>query len=368
MGTSEIKISPPRIVAWEVTRTCMMSCCHCRAGASNKHYEGELSTEECFKVIDSLAECGISILILTGGEPMVRDDIYEIVTYSKEKGLRVVMAPCGLLLNIENCRKLLSSGISRISLSLDGANERTHDFFRGMSGAFSKLIEGIKAAKETGLSFQINTTITKSNLGELPDIYELTLKLGAVSFHPFLLVPTGRGKELAEDIVEGVEYEKALHWIYEKQLTSQIPIKPTCAPHYYRIVAQHARDGNKIKAKEESIRSLDTLTKGCLGGLEKGFCFISHTGIVQICGFLPVEAGNLRKSNFNFRTIWENSPLLLEIRNIDGYHGKCGVCEYKMVCGGCRARAFAIKGDYLGEEPFCFYKPIGKGYERIQEE
>ncbi|MCX7725471.1 MAG: SPASM domain-containing protein, partial [Chitinispirillaceae bacterium] len=161
-------------------------------------------------------------------------------------------------------------------------------------------------------------------------------------------------------IVEGVEYEKSLHWIYEKQLSSPIPIKPTCAPHYYRIVAQRKRDSVKTLSTEKPSHSLDTLTKGCLGGLENGFCFISHTGAIQICGFLPIEAGNLRKTNFDFKTIWENSPFLLEIRNIDSYHGKCGFCEYRKICGGCRARAFAIKGDHLGEEPFCFYKPSGK--------
>ncbi|MCX7726148.1 MAG: radical SAM protein, partial [Chitinispirillaceae bacterium] len=201
MSEVKRKISPPRLVAWEVTRKCIMSCRHCRAAATGKCYEGELSTEECFKVIDSLANYGVSILILTGGEPMLRQDIYDIASYSKEKSLRVVIAPCGLMLDKESCRRLIDVGISRISLSLDGATERTHDFFRGMEGAFSRLMAGIKVAKEEGLSFQINTTITKSNLGELPDIYELTLKLGAVSFHPFLLVPTGRGKELAEDIV-----------------------------------------------------------------------------------------------------------------------------------------------------------------------
>ncbi len=366
----EIKVSGTagapvlRLVAWEVTRSCVLSCRHCRAGAEKGRYSGELSTEECMKVIDSLAETGKCIVILTGGEPMLRKDIFDIALYGSKKGLRMVMAPCGTMLDGEACRKIREAGIARISLSIDGAAAATHDAFRGHDGAFDTVINAASNARESGLQFQINTTVTKSNLSELPEIFSLAVELGAVSFHPFLLVPTGRGKELSEEVLTAAEYEKTLRWIARQAKKSPIPVKPTCAPHYLRIVMRQEKEPNNEKVgnagSDEHFR-MDSATKGCLGGW--GFAFISHTGKVQICGFLPVEAGDLRKSGFDFNTIWRNSPLFGKLRDMNQYHGKCGVCEYWKICGGCRARAYAVSGDYLGEEPCCLYHPGGRGVE-----
>lgn len=342
-----------RLIAWEVTRTCKLNCRHCRAAAHNGPYQGELSTEECEKLLDNVAGFAKPIVILTGGDPMLRDDIYHLARYGTRHGLRMVMAPCGESLTEESCKKLTDAGIQRISLSIDGATSDSHDAFRRVNGSFQGVMNGIEAAKSAGLEFQINTTVTRMNVEELPGIFNLAEKSGAVSFHPFLLIPTGRGKELADQEIPPQRYEQVLHWIYENRQTSAMSLKPTCAPHYYRILRQREHEaGSQVKPESHG---LDAMTKGCLGG--DGFAFISHIGEVQICGFLDVKAGDIRGSGYNFEEIWNNSPLFNEIRNLDGYKGKCGYCEYREVCGGCRARAYAAHGDYLSEEPFCIYEP-----------
>ncbi len=346
----------PRIIAWEVTKQCKLNCKHCRASASDRDFSGELTTEEAFKVLDNIAKFANPIIILTGGEPMMRKDIYELAKYGTGLGLRMVMAPCGLLMNKENTIKLIKSGIKRISLSIDGANKESHDSFRQVDGAFDSVINAAKMAKQAGLEFQINTTVTKLNYTELDKILELSIDLGAVSYHPFLLVPTGRGKDIAQFEIDPEEYENVLTWIYEKIKVISIQLKPTCAPHYYRIFRQKEKQAGKNVTVE--THGLNAMTKGCLGG--QSFAFISNTGIVQICGFLDIEAGNIKNESYDFKKIWNNSDLFKQIRDIDNYNGRCGYCEYRKVCSGCRARAFASTGNYLDEEPYCVYEPKRK--------
>ena len=347
------KIYIPRLVAWEVTKKCKLNCKHCRASASDRNFSGEFSTEECFKVLDNIASFAKPIIILTGGEPMIREDIYKIAKYGGSLGLRMVMAPCGLLMNKENTLKIKESGIKRISLSIDGANSESHDSFRQVKGAFDSVITAAKIAGETGLEFQINTTVTKLNYKELDRILSLAIELGAVSYHPFLLVPMGRGKDIAQLEIEPEQYENVLTWIYKKSKEISIQLKPTCAPHYYRILRQKENEaGIKVTPK---THGLNAMTKGCLGG--QGFAFISNTGRVQICGFLEHSAGDIREESYDFKKIWNNSELFKKIRDIDNYNGKCGICEYRSFCGGCRARAFANKGNYLDSEPYCVYIP-----------
>ena len=346
---------PPRLVAWEVTRRCNLSCRHCRAAANKGPYPGELSTEKCYRIIDAIAEVGSPIVILTGGDPMMRENIYEIARYGTGKGLKMVMSPCGTLLDDENARKLKEAGIDRISLSIDGATAATHDDFRRVPGAFEEVMRGIEAARKAGIEFQINTTVTKVNLAELPDILRLAIDLGAVAFHPFLLVPTGRGKELADQELSPEQYEETLNWVYDQRGELPLNFKPTCAPHYYRILRQreHAA-GNRVTVE---THGMDAMSKGCLGG--QGFCFISYRGEVRICGFLDVECGDLNRQSFG--DVWLNSPVFKQMRDLDGYHGRCGYCEYRRYCGGCRARAYEVTGDYLGEEPYCIYQPKSRG-------
>jgi len=349
---------PPRLVAWEVTRSCNLSCRHCRAAADKGPYPGELSTEKCFQVIDEIAEVGRPIVILTGGDPMLRENIYEIARYGTDKGLKMVMSPCGTLLSDENAQKLKDAGIDRISLSVDGATARTHDDFRRVEGAFEEVMKGIESARRAGIEFQINTTVTKVNIDELPDILQLAIDLGAVAFHPFLLVPPGRGKELLQQELSPEQYEETLNWVYDQQGSVPLEFKPTCAPHYYRILRQRAHaDGLKVTPENFGMAAR---AKGCLGG--QGFCFISYQGEVRICGFLDVRCGNLKEQSFG--EVWRESPVFGEMRDLDGYHGRCGYCEYRRYCGGCRARAFETSGDYLAEEPYCVYEPKARPRKR----
>jgi heme b synthase len=349
----DANVPPLRLVAWELTRSCVLRCRHCRASATGAAGTNELSTQECMAILDSLARMGQCIVILTGGEPLLRDDGLAIARYGNDLGLRMVLATCGTLLDKPRCAALVDAGIARISVSIDGATAAVHDAFRGVTGAFDGVMRGVETAKTTGLAFQVNTTVTRSTLKDLPDIYALAVKLGAVSFHPFLLVPTGRASLMADEVISAEEYERTLNWIYDCHVSSPIAIKPTCAPHYYRIFRERERQAGATG--KPGANGLDAHTGGCLGG--RGFAFISHVGTVQICGFLQKEAGDLRSCGYDFDHIWRTSPLFGEIRAVDQYHGKCGRCEYRSVCGGCRARAFAEYNDYLGEEPQCLYHP-----------
>jgi len=342
----------PRLIAWEVTRSCVLNCVHCRAAARYGPYEGELSTEDAFRFLDDVKSFSDPIIILTGGEPMMRADIYDIAKHGTKLGLRMVMAPCGLLVTEELAQKIKDSGIMRVSLSIDGLTAEKHNAFRREKNAFEGVMKAIENFKKVGLEFQVNTTITKHNVADLPALLDMVIKLGAVAYHPFLLVPTGRGKELMDQEIPPEEYEKTLKWFYEMRDKVPIQFKPTCAPHYYRIFRQGEKEKGKTVTPES--HGFDAMTKGCMGG--QSFAFVSHTGKVQICGFLEEEAGDIKKEPFS--KIWNTSKLFLEMRDLDHYHGKCGICEYRRVCGGCRARSFAVTGDYLGPEPFCTYEPV----------
>jgi len=346
------------MVAWEVTRSCNLACIHCRAAAVHGPYAGELTTNQCLKLLDDIAAFSTPVVILTGGEPLLRTDIYEIAAYGNQKGLRMVLATNGTLVTEEVARKMIDAGIQRVSISIDGMDAESHDAFRNVPGAFTGALEGIEAMKKAGLEFQINTTITRANIDQLQDIMDLAIKLGAAAHHIFLLVPTGRGKEMAEQAISPVDYEKTLNWFYETSLNCPIQLKATCAPHYYRIYHQRkkeagARDKGIGAREKETDSPLHTMTRGCLGGVS--FCFISHTGQVQPCGYLELDCGRINEKGFE--VIWNDSPILRDLRDLNHYRGKCGRCEFIKVCGGCRARAYEITGDYLAEEPFCIYEP-----------
>ncbi len=348
----EKKGSDLRLVAWETTRNCNLNCVHCRAAATRGPYSGELDTSSAFGLLDQIAEVGNPIIILTGGEPLLRPDIFDIASYGSELGLRMVMAPNGTLITEVIANKMAESGIRRISVSLDGATREKHDRFRGVDGAFDGALKGIEMAKNAGIEFQINTTITRVNLPDIPKIQELAVKLGAVAHHIFLLVPTGRGKYIVDQEITAEEYENTLNWFYDQRDKTPLQLKATCAPHYYRILRQRAKeDGKKVTFE---THGLDAVTRGCLGGI--GFCFISHRGIVQPCGFLHVNCGDVTKTAF--ADIWNHSETFTALRAHHRLKGKCGACEYKRVCGGCRARALEATGDILAEEPLCSYQPV----------
>jgi len=340
-----------RLVAWETTRNCNLSCVHCRASATLGPYDGELDTPEGFRLLDQIAEVGQAIVILTGGEPLLRPDIFEIAAYGHRLGLRMVMAPNGTLITADIARRLAAAGIQRLSISLDGATADTHDEFRKVPGAFDGALRGIAHIKRAGIPFQINTTVTQLNLDQIPKIQQLAVELGAVAHHIFLLVPTGRGKYIVDQAISAEEYERTLNWFYDQRGRTPLELKATCAPHYYRILRQRsAQDGAPVSFQ---THGLDAVTRGCLGGI--GFCFVSHVGDVQPCGFLDTLCGNVRQASF--ADIWKHAEVFTALRDYDRLEGKCGRCEFKRVCGGCRARAFEATGDYLAEEPLCSHVP-----------
>ena len=345
----------------------------------------DLSTEEGFKLIDQIVEFSNPILVLSGGEPLYRRDIFDLATYGINKGLRLSLATNGTLIDSKMADKIRDTGFARVAISLDGGNAATHDKFRAIPGSFNKAVEGIKNLIERGVSAQINTTIAKHNYKELPEILDLALKLGVDALHTFLLVPVGCGVDIAEDqMVSADTYEEILNWFYDQSKLHPIDLKATCAPHYFRVRAERILKekkaglkptpfiphGTRLKAGhvdkvtipksggtvKASTHGLSAMTKGCLAGT--GVCFISHKGEVFPCGYLPAKAGDVRKEPF--KDIWHFSKVFGNLRNPDLLKGKCGICEFKHICLGCRARAYSATGDYLDEEPFCSYNPSGE--------
>ena len=271
------------------------------------------------------------------------------------------MGSNGTLVTEKMAAKLKDAPISRLAISLDFPAAKLQDDFRGQAGAFTAAMAGIANTRQAGIEVQINSTITRLNVFFLDELLSLALRVGAVAFHPFLLVPTGRGKGLESVELSPQQYEETLNWIYDKQaeMGDRMFFKPTDAPHYLRVMKQRQQQDSKIKSTKKSEPTsghnpVHTITRGCLAGI--GFCFISHRGSVQGCGYLDVAAGNIREQPFS--QIWASSPLFNDLRNLANIRGKCGVCEYKRICGGCRARAYEATGDYLEAEPYCVYEPI----------
>jgi AdoMet-dependent heme synthase len=395
----------PRLVFWELTKGCNLRCIHCRASATELSSPSDLSTQAARDIIDQIAEVSTPILVLSGGEPLFRSDLFQLARYGTDKGLRVALATNGTLVTREVARKIVDSGVRRVAISLDGADPLTHDTFRGIPGAFDAAITGFRNLKELGMSVQINTTIARHNAHQLPDVLELARLIGADALHTFLLVPVGCGVDIAaEQMVPPEEYERMLNWFYDRSLEGGIELKATCAPHYFRVVRQRRAAEHRsaaaaaqaaqvpqavpeaapefpsigptdmtmpgstgIELKPRGIgkgvghlgahpSDMNSMTKGCLAGT--AVCFISNQGEVYPCGYLPALAGDLKKQSF--ADIWENSVVFHELRDVNNLKGKCGCCEFRNVCMGCRARAFAATGNYLDEEPFCVYQPRAK--------
>ncbi len=351
-----LKNNIPRLIFWELTKRCNLNCLHCRAEADDIDYSGELNFDSICRVIDDIVSEYSPILILTGGEPLYRKDIFDIAAYATGKGLRVALASNGTLIDDEISKKIKDSGISRVAISIDGKSSDFHDSFRGVKGAFDSAINGVRSLVKAGVEFQINTSVTKKNVDMIDDILDLSIKEGAAALHMFMLVPVGCGIELAEsDMISAEKYEEVLGHFYDKSKTSPLEFKATCAPHYYRIIRQRAKaEGRKLTFETDGMSAV---TRGCLAGT--GVCFISHRGDVQPCGYLPLSAGNVMEQKFP--EIWKTSELFKSLRDFNALKGICGDCEYKAVCGGCRARAYYATGDYLAEEPYCLHTPVKRG-------
>jgi radical SAM protein with 4Fe4S-binding SPASM domain len=402
----------PRLIFWELTKGCNLRCVHCRASATELSSPDDLSTRAAMDIIDQIAEVSSPILVLSGGEPLFRSDIFQLARYGTDKGLRVALATNGTLVSKEVARKIVDSGVKRVAISLDGVDATTHDQFRGIPGAFDAALTGFRNLKDLGMSVQINTTIARHNAHQLPQVLALAKSIGADALHTFLLVPVGCGVDIAaEQMVPPEEYERMLNWFYDQSLTGGIELKATCAPHYFRVVRQRrAAEGHSAAAAARAALTIvdpipgsasgkpangataigptdmtmpgstgielhphsngkavgnivghpgahpsdmNAMTKGCLAGT--AVCFISNQGEVYPCGYLPALAGDLKKQAF--ADIWQNSVVFNELRDVNNLKGKCGCCEFRNVCMGCRARAYAATGNYMDEEPFCVYEP-----------
>lgn len=344
----------PRLVAWEVTRACDLACVHCRAVAQPHADPRQLSTEEAFRLVDDIATFQEPvILILTGGDPLKRPDIFEVAARASQAGLRVVMSPSGTHVTPASVRELKRVGVQRISVSLDGSTPELHDAFRQVPGAFGAATQSLAYAREAGLPFQINTTVTRHNRHDLVDMLRLAVDLGAAAWDVFMLVPTGRGKIQMEITPE--EYEETLHFVYEVSQTAPIQVKMTCAPHYKRVQVQERKRTRRAApaGPPAAAHPAHGFSRGCMAGF--GFCFVSHIGEVGGCGYLPLLAGSVRQTSLV--EVYRESPLFKSIRDANLLQGRCGICEYRALCGGCRARALGATGNYLEEEPFCTHQP-----------
>ena len=348
-------LPPLRILFWETTSACNLHCVHCRAEAQAEPLPDEMSTEVGMAFLDDLAGFAQPIMILSGGEPLARSDILGLARHSVGLGLRTCLASNGTLITRDVAQQIAEVGIARVSISLDGADAETHDTFRGIPGAYDAAMAGIRNLKACEIPFQINTTVAQHNMAELDELVTVAEQLGAAALHLFLLVPVGCGVQIVEEqMISPEDYERVLNWAYDVSQSSAMQVKVTCAPHYFRVVRQR---GGSIKGHGHPGRGgahgMSAMTKGCLAG--QAVCFVSSRGEVYPCGYLPVSAGNVRKTSL--REIWGNAEPFKLLRDPSQLKGKCGPCEYNRICGGCRARAFGAMGDFLEAEPYCTYQP-----------
>jgi len=346
----------PFIAIWEVTQACDLACVHCRASAQPDRHPLELSTSEGKALIDQIAQMQAPVFVLTGGDPIKRPDLFELIAHARSRGVRVSLTPSATpLLTRDVIARLKKAGLARLAVSMDGASAETHDAFRGMSGSFARTMDAVRWANEIGLPVQINTTFSRRNIGEIDAIVTLMENLEITLWSVFFLVPTGRGK--LNDLLNAEEFEEIFARIYSLAKTASFDIKTTEAQHYRRFLLQQRvaerKAGCQDAVAEKVADSIGRAPRGLNDG--KGFVFISHTGDVFPSGFLPLAAGNIRLQPLS--TIYRESPLFLNLRNTAKLEGKCGACEFKEVCGGSRARAYALTGNPHGEEPCCSYIP-----------
>lgn len=350
---AEKELFIPKWIAWETTGRCNLNCIHCRCDASMEAGEGDFNTEEAKALIDDIASFAKPVLVLSGGEPLIRKDIFEIASYGTEKGLRMCMATNGTMINDKVCEDMKKSGIRMVSLSLDGSTPEIHDNFRNQKGAFAGTLRGIDFLKKHEIPFLINSSFTKRNQDDIAGCYRLAKELGATAWYMFMIVPTGRGEDIMNELISAEDYEEILNWHFHQELEEpEMLMRPTCAPHYYRVTLQRAKDED-IDYERRNLSFSTGGSKGCIAA--QVIALITQTGEVQPCSYFPRSAGNVKQTSF--KEIWENSELFNSLRDFSSYKGRCGECEYVGVCGGCRARADAVYGDYLAEEPFCNYVP-----------
>lgn len=328
-------------ISWNVTKKCNLYCKHCyRESSPDEKVDNELTTEEGKKLLRDMKKANLGTIVFSGGEPLLRPDIFQLIKYACSLGIMPLMGSNGTLITPEVASRLKSSGLKAIAISIDSLNEKTHDEFRGKNGSLKKAMTGIKNAIDAGLRVQVNTTITKYNLDDIDEVMEYAKKVGSLSSHMLFLVDVGRGKKIEATQLNKKEYKDTINKIIEKDIG--IRIKPTCAPQY------------KVEALFKGISAVGG--RGCIAGIS--YCSILPNGDVHICPYTPVKVDSIREKDFD--DIWENNDTFLKLRDYNQYKGRCGSCKYIDICGGCRARAFSATGDWLEADPYCLLEDLEK--------
>ncbi|HOL73472.1 MAG TPA: TIGR04053 family radical SAM/SPASM domain-containing protein [Bryobacteraceae bacterium] len=342
----------PFLVIWEVTRACDLACVHCRASADPVRHPLELTTEEGFRLLETIREFGDPIMIFTGGDPLKRPDLFQLLEKSVQLGLRTTLSPSPTpLLTADAIAGFKRVGVARISISVDGWDAASHDNFRQVPGSFDRAIFALEEARRIGLSTQINTTVSRHNYRRLGEIADLVDRTGSDMWDVFFLVPTGRGASQQE--LNAEEFEEVFNFLYERSKTSRAVIKTTEAMHYRRYLMQRRKaEGGSNGKKHPGDNPLNRMA-GINSG--RGFVFISRTGEIYPSGFLPISSGNVRRHSLV--DVYRNGALFRVLRDSSCLKGKCGLCQYRNLCGGSRSRAYALTGDYLAEEPRCIHQP-----------
>lgn len=355
----------PFLVIWEVTQACDLACKHCRASAQPLRNPGELSTEEGKQLIDQIAAMDVPIFVLTGGDPIKRPDIYELIRHANSRGVHAALTPSATpLLTREVIGKLKEAGLARLAISLDGPTAEVHDRVRGLEGSYARTVEAIGWANEAGLDIQVHTTVSRHNADHLDRLAAMLHDLKIVMWSVFFLVPLGRGKQ--EDLLTGEEFEQVFAKLYRLSKEVSYPIKTTEAMHYRRYVLQQQVLERQQERAGQPAAALHPKTAGWATRRVndgRGFVFISHTGNVYPSGFLPLCGGNVLQQELS--AIYREAPVFRMLRDLSQLEGKCGACEFKEICGGSRARAYATSGNLMAEEPCCIYQP--KNYVRHEQ-
>jgi len=356
LATANFDLSPFTL-AWEITRACALACLHCRAQAQPKPDPNQLTTAEAMSVVDQIRDMGDPILVITGGDPLMRRDVYDILTYAAGHGLRTSLTPSATaLVTPKNLARVRESGVVRVAISLDGPTPETHDAFRRVRGSYAWTMRIVETTIALGLPLQINSTVSRMTLPHLVEMARLVSSLPVTLWALFFLIQTGRGVSLEQ--VTTTECERVLDYLYDLSQTSPFGIKTTEAPHYQRVVWQRDRLRQAQGLRRPSVERSRQLRapRGVTDG--NGFVFIDHVGAICPSGFLPVNAGNIRQRSL--ASMYQDSEPFKQLRRPGEFKGVCGICEFNIICGGSRSRAYALTGDYLESDPWCVYRPSAK--------
>jgi radical SAM protein len=341
----------PMLVIWEATQACDLACVHCRASAQSERSPSELTTEQGYRLLDEIRSFGEPLMVFTGGDPLKRPDLFDLIRYSVKIGLRTNVTPSATpLLTNDAIDKFKAAGVSRMAISVDGHDAASHDDFRGIPGTFDRAMEALRHARDIGLDTQFQTTVTRRNMNHLPEIAEIVKEMRSKMWSLFFLIVTGRA--LASEDLMAEEYEQVFDFMYNLSKTAPFGIKTTEAMHYRRYIAQRMKAEHGAVASE-AAKGVAFRTAGVSDG--KGFVFVSHQGEIFPSGFLPITGGNVLQESLT--DVYRNSDLFKTLRDTTQREGKCGICEYQKVCGGSRSRAYALTGDFLASDPRCIYQP-----------